>query len=332
MKPVQMQWERSGLIFEPRHHHLPNRCREFAQSPQALVFEDFVRIYFSSRATDEQGKYLSHVCFVDMDLSFHRILRVSTEPVMALGALGCFDEHGIFPINVLRHRGELFAYTCGWSRRVAVPVETSIGLALSRDNGCTFQRHGTGPVLASSLHEPFLVSDPFVQVLDGIWHMWYIFGVRWIPDAEADGANSRVYKIGHAVSDDGIAWIKEGRQIIPDTLNVDECQALPSVITIGSRHHMFFCYREAVDFRRNPRRSYRIGYAFSDDLLHWSRRDDLCGLDAPPTGWDSEMMCYPHVFDCGGRVCLMYNGNEFGRHGFGVAILKSLPTEVPEEP
>ena len=34
------------------------------------------------------------------------------------------------------------------------------------------------------------------------------------------------------------------------------------------------------------------------------------------------MMCYPHLFECDGRICLLYNGNEFGKHGFGLATLE----------
>jgi hypothetical protein len=33
------------------------------------------------------------------------------------------------------------------------------------------------------------------------------------------------------------------------------------------------------------------------------------------------MLCYPHVFWCGDRAFMLYNGNEFGRRGFGVAVL-----------
>ena len=41
-----------------------------------------------------------------------------------------------------------------------------------------------------------------------------------------------------------------------------------------------------------------------------------------PDGWDSEMQCYPHVFWCGDTAFLLYNGNAFGRGGFGGAVLE----------
>ncbi len=316
-----MQWHKLGKIFDPTQHKLPNGCVEFAQSPQVLVCDDFVRIYFSTRALDSNGKFLSHVAFVDMDKNLRDIIGVADKTVIPLGQLGCFDEHGIFPMNVLRYHDLVYGYTCGWNRRVSVSVDTGIGLAISRDNGLTFQRVGDGPVLGPSLHEPYLVGDGFVKVIDNEFHMWYIFGTTW-KQYTADASPDRTYKIGHAVSQDGLVWVKEeARQIIPDRLGEDESQALPTVIAIAGRYHMFFCYRQSFDFRQNKQRGYRIGHAWSDDLKTWIRDDDDPQLEGTPGDWDSDMQCYPHVFDCDGKIYLLYNGNEFGRNGFGLAEL-----------
>lgn len=317
-----MKWLKHGKIFDPTLHALPNGCIQFAQSPQALLFDDFVRIYFSTRAVDKNGKFLSHIAFVDMKKNLRDIIRVSDKPVIPLGELGCFDEHGIFPMNVVRHNDLVYGYTCGWNRRVSVSVDTAIGLAISRDNGLTFQRIGSGPVLSASLHEPCLVGDGFVMIIDGVFHMWYIYGTGWKKYAP-DVAPDRTYKIGHATSPDGVKWTKEeAHQIITDRLGPDESQALPTVVKIGSRYHMFFCYRESFDFRKAKGRGYRIGHAWSDDLAHWTRDDITPNLEGTPGTWDSDMQCYPHVFECDEKVFMLYNGNEFGRQGFGLAELE----------
>ncbi|MDA8106809.1 MAG: hypothetical protein M0Z71_15705 [Nitrospiraceae bacterium] len=318
-----MKWKKLGKIFDPTKHKLPNNCVQFAQSPQTLVFDDFVRIYFSSRAVDKKnGKYLSHIAFVEMQKNLHDIIRVSSKTVIPLGRLGCFDEHGIFPMNVMRYGNAVYGYTCGWSRRTSISVDTAIGLAISCDDGLTFRRIGDGPVLAASLHEPCLIGDPFVRVIGDLFHMWYIFGKGWkrfVPGIAPD----RIYKIGHATSSNGINWIKEeARQIISDRLGPEESQALPTVIEVDGRHHMFFCYRQSFDFRENSSRSYRIGHAWSDDLLNWARDDENPLLDVTQDDWDSDMVCYPHVFQYEGEVFLLYNGNEFGRSGFGLAVLE----------
>lgn len=316
-----MKWEKLGKIFDPTQHKLANNCQFYAQSPQAIVFDEFVRIYFSTRETEKNGKYLSHISFVDFDKDFKKILKVSTNTVIPLGSLGCFDEHGIFPLNVLKKGNKIFGYTCGINRRVSVSVESSIGLAISTDFGLTFEKYGDGPILTSSLYEPFLVCDPFVANFNDIFHMWYAYGSRWIEDS-LDNEPQRVYKIVHAKSIDGISWEKEGRNIIAHKLNENECQALPTVIHFNNRYHMFFCYREATGFRKIKERGYRIGYAYSKDLVNWTRDDDNVGIEISKEGWDSDMMCYPHAFRCDEKIYLLYNGNEFGRLGFGLAVLE----------
>ncbi len=315
-----MKWEKLGLIFDPSQHDLGTDIVGFAQGPQALVFDEFVRVYFSARRQSANGKYLSCIRFADFDKGFRRVIDVCDKPVIADGKLGSFDEHGIFPMNFLRVGDRILGYTCGWSRRVSVSIDMAIGLATSADQGRTFQRDGDGPVLSASPHEPFLVGDPCVRMHGSVFHMWYIFGTRW-QARDREEAPERTYKIGHAVSADGREWTKEeARQIIPDRLGPDESQALPTVIDIGGRHHMFFCYRESFDFRRNGARGYRIGHAWSDDLRNWTR-DDQPALEGTPGDWDADMQCYPHAFECDGEVYLLYNGNEFGRHGFGLARL-----------
>ena len=173
-----MKWKKIGKIFDPADHDAFSEFAGFAQSPQALVLEDRVRIYFSIRKLDPHGKVVSHIAFVDYDKELRSIIGFSEKPVIEPGKLGTFDEHGIFPISPLKHGNQIIAYTCGWSRRVSVSVETSTGLAVSDDNGISFRRTGDGPIMGASLHEPFLVGDSFVRVFDNVFHMWYIYGTR----------------------------------------------------------------------------------------------------------------------------------------------------------
>lgn len=315
-----MKVEKLGKIFDPRDYRLPEGCISHAQSPQALVTDDGVRIYFSTRSADAQGgKFRSRIAYVEMDRDLKQVMSVSDQTVIPLGGLGCFDEHGIFPMNVIRNGDEIWGYTCGWNRRVSVSVDTAIGLAVSRDGGRTFVRQGDGPVLGPSLDEPFLVGDGFVLRAGNQFHMWYIFGTRWTREAEGRDPD-RVYKIGHATSPDGRNWTKEdGVRIIPDVLGADECQALPSVAEFAGRYHMVFCYREIHGFRSEPGRGYRLGYASSTDLRHWHRDDAALGLTGTDGDWDGEMQCYPHFFVLNDQLMLLYNGNNFGRDGFGLA-------------
>jgi hypothetical protein len=318
-----MHWRKLGPIFRPQDHALLGGGEGFAQSPQAVVFDDFVRIYFSTRARDAGGsKFLSSVAYADFSKDLQQVLAVNQAPVLAPGGLGCFDEHGVFPFSPTRVGEEIWAYTTGWSRRAAVSVETAVGLAVSRDGGQHFKRLGPGPVLGPSPQEPCLVGDAFVRQFGGRFHMWTMFGTGW-KQFPGESAPDRIYKIGHAQSSNGIDWVKdEGVALLPDRLGPDECQALPAVITVGSRYLMVFCYREAHGFRQDPRRGYRLGQAWSDDLQHWTRDDASPSFPQALGEWDSDMVCYPHLCEVDGRVLLLYNGNAFGRDGFGAAVLE----------
>lgn len=316
-----MKWQKLGKIFDPAEHSLAHGCKEYAQSPQALVLTDRVRVFFSTRQRDETGKYLSHVAYADFSRDMTTLLCVAKHTVLPLGDLGCFDEHGVFPINVVRDGEQVLAYTTGWNRKVSVSADASIGLAISTDHGNTFKRFGSGPVMTASLNEPFLVADAFVKKYDDIFHMWYIYGTRWEKFSESEPPD-RVYKIAYAFSRDGLTWIRDGRQIIDDVLGDCECQALPTVIKVDDIYHMYFCFREAYGFRDVPGRGYKLGYAKSRDLKNWARDDCAGSLNVAEKSWDSEMQCYPNIFACDGEVYLLYNGNDFGRGGFGLARLE----------
>lgn len=312
MKPI-LQFRRLGMVFDVRK--LAPEPMYYAQAPQLLATGDAIRIYFSTRVPDDSGLPVSVVRFVDFDAEHFTIKNISTKAVVGPAAAGAFDEHGIFPFNPVRAGNRLLAYTCGWSRRVHVPVETATGLCESFDEGNTFSRCFPGPVLSKTLQEPFLVGDSFVLNHHGRFFMWYIFGTQWLPPAE-DEPVARVYKIAFADSEDGISWKRSSKALLPDVLGEFECQALPSVIIIDGVFHMVFCFREATGFRNNPSRSYRLGYARSYDGENWYRDDRLLSISGFETGIDDEMQCYPNWNLTDDGVLLLYNGNSFGKNGF----------------
>lgn len=315
-----MKWKKLGKIFDTSL--LVEQGLSFAQSPQTLVLEDRIRIFFSTRISDQPGKYISKVASVDFDLDLMKTLDLNTDVIVSSGNLGCYDEHGIFPLNILKINAEkTLGFIGGWSRRQSVSVDGSIGLAHSIDNGKTFERLGNGPVITASLQEPFLVADPFVLIHDNIYYMAYIYGERWIKNTE--NIPERVYKINYATSTDAVNWKKGNGRIINDVINENECQALPTVIRKNGLFHMYFCYRDVFGFRKNKSSAYKIGYAYSKDFKKWERDDKKSGIVLSESNlWDSQMMCYPHIFEAKGETYLLYNGNNFGKEGFGAAILE----------
>ena len=318
---MSFHWEKLGKVFDPTTVTGRPWLKEFAQAPATLVFDDFVRVYFSCRPPpDEAGQYVSYTAFVDLDrVDLRHIVRVAEAPIMGLGGRGAFDEFGVYPVSVIRDGDRVLAYYGGWTRCVSVPFTVAIGIAESRDQGVSFSRLGTGPLLASNPHDPYVLSGPKVRRFEGRWYLWYVAGTAWL---ENDGRPEAVYKIRMATSPDGLNWSRTGRDLLESRLDADECQASPDVFFHQGRYHMLFCYKHALDFRNNAR-GYRIGHAVSDDLLTWQRDDAQAGLEVSASGWDDQSVAYPHVLQLDGGTYLFYLGNQFGRYGFGLARLRS---------
>ena len=309
-----------GKIFDPADYVDRPWLREFAQGPASLVFDDFVRVYFSCRpAPDKSGAYVSNSAWVDLDRrDIRTILRVAEIPVLERGGFGEFDEFGIYPVSPIRNGEEVWLYYGGWTRCESVPFNVAIGLAMSRDGGKSFRKYGRGPVLSYSLHEPFVLSGPKIRRFNERFYLFYIAGKEWIMEA---GRPEPVYKIRMAVSNNGIDWTKHDLDLIPNVLGQEEAQASPDVFFGGGKYHMFFCYRHGRDYR-NAERGYRIGYAHSTDLIKWTRDDAKAGLMPSKEGWDAEMVSYPNVCQIDGKTYMFYLGDSVGRWGFGVAELK----------
>lgn len=314
------QWKKLGKVFAPQEVGGRPWLKEFAQAPATLLFDSFVRVYFSCRpSADANGQYVSYSAWVDLDRTdLFKVLEVAEQPILQLGGLGEFDEFGTYPVSVIREGDEVRAYYAGWTRCESVPFNVSIGAAFSRDEGKTFEKMGSGPVLGFSPDEPFVLSGPKVRRFDGQWQLFYIAGRKW---KLVDGRAEPVYKIRLALSADGINWRKINRDLIPSRIEEDEAQASPDVFYANGKYHMFFCYRYSSYFR-GKNNGYRIGYASSCDLVNWERDDSKAGIDVSEHGWDAEMISYPHVFEVDGQIFMAYLGDQVGRYGFGLAKLE----------
>ena len=312
-------WKKLGRVFDPTEIKDRAWLAAFAQAPAVLIFDDFVRVYFSCRPpADENGQYVSYSAYVDLNRkNLFEILSVSETPVLKLGELGTFDEFGTYPISVIRHKDEVRAYYAGWTRCESVPFNVAIGFGMSNDEGKTFDKVGTGPVLSYSIDEPFILSGPKIRRFNNKWYLFYIAGKKWILD---NGKPEPVYTIRMATSDDGLNWAKENRDLIQYRVEVNEAQASPDVFFYRGKYHMFFCYRHSAGYR-GKEKAYRIGYASSTDLRNWKRDDLKAGIDVSENGWDNEMVSYPHVFELDNEVYMFYLGNEVGKYGFGLARL-----------
>lgn len=304
---MTIQWKKLGLVFCPSGEQ--DWLYSHAAVPIAeCIGDDLFKIHFSSR--DRNNRSFTGYVIIDLNLP-NKVIELSTTPTLSPGGLGEFDDSGAMATWLTEHEDKKYLYYIGWNLGATVPFRNSIGLATSSD-GNKYSRYANGPILDRSMREPHFCASCCVLPGEDMWRMWYLSCTGWYMK---NGKPEHRYHIKYAESQDGITWEREGTVSI-DYANDDECAiSRPSVIRDNDCWRMWYSYRGD---------SYRIGYAESHDGHHWSRLDTKAGIDVSSAGWDSEMIEYPFVFDHKGRRYMLYNGNDYGKTGFGLAILEQF--------
>ena len=312
-----MKWVKKGNIYCPDNAF--DWSVSHAQVPIADYdsHDDVIKVYFSTR--DEKGR--SRPGFVVLDgndpLS---VLEIGSSPILGLGRLGTFDDCGVMPSWIVnRPNGEKWLYYIGWNVRNTISYHNSVGLAISSDGGQTYNRFSEGPLWDRNHIEPHYSGTSCVIHDQGIWKNWYLSCVEWLI---VDNKPEPRYHIKYAESSDGINWNREGTVAIDFQDGKEGGIVKASVLVEDGIYKMWYAFRKLNDYRISKNASYRIGYAESNDGRSWSRLDQNKNmtLDISKRGWDSEMVAYPHVIDVKGQQIMFYNGNGFGRSGFGWAV------------
>src|ERR1700686_630765 len=264
-----MEWVKQGRVFEPQGRF--GWMNTHAQIPTVLVMDDRLRVYFATRPRND----LTLTTFLDLDKNNPKeILYVHDKPVLEPGRRGMFDNHGVMPNYVTLIDGAVLLYYVGWYRGSTIPYHNAVGLAVSEDGGRTFNKLFDGPILDRTPKGPYSMGSIHIVETDSLYHMFYTYVFDWVM---IKSKLEPIYHIRHANSKDGIEWTKTNRICIKEQ-HAHEAVARPSIIRKDGKYHMWFCFRGSEDFR-GGKDSYRIGYAWSNDLLDWNREDQRAGID-----------------------------------------------------
>jgi|BioPla2DNA2_1021312.scaffolds.fasta_scaffold21478_2 predicted GH43/DUF377 family glycosyl hydrolase len=310
-----VKWIKKGLVYCPSgrfgfdvtHCHKPTPL---------IVDENTLRVYFGAR--NEHNK--TRTTYVDLNShNLNEVLYVHDRPVLDLGAIGAFDDSGVNVSSIVRVGSLVYMYYIGINTSTTVHMQNAIGLAVSRDNGRTFTRLFEGAVIDRSKDEPYYIGAAEVIRVDEYWRAYYTCGSEW----KIIGDRPEIfYHIKYGESRDGINWERAGHFCIPPQHEY-EVTARPCVVKADGTYRMWYSRWSLDGFRTDSAKSYRIGYAESTDGKTWVRLDEKAGLDVSSEGWDSEMIAYPYVLKLNGRWIMLYNGNQFGKTGFGYAELQA---------
>ena len=312
-----VRWKKIGLIFDPTNMY--EWMKTHAQLPTAISLSDLgysgckdsmYRVYFASR--DDMQR--SQVGYIDIDLENpFEILDVSTKPVLTYGDIGFFDEHGVYASSVIELNGKIYMYYIGWNKGAEPPLfYASIGLAVSEDRGKTFTKYSKAPIMSRSEYDPCLVTSPFVLKDKGVLRMYYVSGIKW--ERHEDGKLKSFYHIKYAESKDGVNWERNG-VVAVDFLTAEERDISRACVFRESGIYKAVFGTNTVD------RPYRIYYAESQNGIRFIRTPMPIEIYPRRDGdFDSQMQSYPFVIIHKGDKFILYNGNNFGKEGIGLAI------------
>lgn len=305
-----MKWKKLGRIFNLENNIGGITC--YAALPVYLqIEEDVFRIFVTGRDNEGRG----HAYYVDYNMKDKKIINQSVKPSFSPGKRGCFDDNGAAISSLLKEKDNTIrAYYVGIDVGAMTRYNASIGLAETNNNGETFVRKYEGPIVTQDKNNPYFVAAPFVIYDESIYKMWFPACRGW---EFRDDYWFHYYNIEYAESTDGINWKRNNSIAIDFQDEYEYAAGRPYVIKENNIYKMWFCSRASKDAP-----TYRIRYAESKDGKNWTRYDNQEGLDISESGWDSEMICYPNIFDYNGNRYMLYNGNRYGKTGFGLAILE----------
>lgn len=308
-----MKWEKRGYIAGP-DTTLPWSQR-YGILPTPVYLKDIgvIRVYYATTCKELFGR----ITYIDLDpKNPSQIISNEKNIALDIGELGSFDDCGVNPSSLLIKDNKFYMYYAGYQRHCRVPYSILSGLAISKD-GEKFERIKSTPILERTSSELNLRSAPTVMFINDRYHMWYVSSLGWERMSEGvhSGKMMPRYCIRHTTSEDGVTWGPPSEPIFNQ--KDDEFGFGRPWIYKEEKSQKYYLFYSV----RSKNKSYRIGYATSEDLINWERKDQNIGIDVSGDGWDSEMICYPAVVSILGKTYLFYNGNNNGDTGFGFAEL-----------
>lgn len=306
-----MSWEKKGLVIGTEIPIEWSKGRAIVPIPE-LLDNGKLRIYFST--LDQFGH--SQPVYLETDVKDpSKISFIQKEPILQLGELGTFDDSGITVSCIVPFENKRYLYYIGWNPQKNVSYKLAIGLAIS-ENGKPFEKISKGPILDRDIDEPYFNTAPFVLKVNDIWHMWYVSCYKW---QIVNDWPEPLYNVKYAISKDGINWTRSKKISIKED-DFAEAIGKPTVFIENGIFKMIYSYRNSLNYRTDPTKSYRLGYAESNDGINWTRKDDEIGISLSKEGWDSVMMEYASTYLIDSERFMLYNGNGFGESGFGYAL------------
>jgi len=307
-------WHREGLLVAVKRDH--PWWVSHAQMPTVLPLSDRLwRVYFAARDRSNRSRILA----VDLDPGGGmRIVAEHFEPLLDLGPPGAFDHMGVGPSAALMVDGQVHLYYTGIIVRQDVRTQSAIGLAVS-DDGLKFRRAFRGPVYSTGPFDPFFSAACTVLRGPDGYRMWYTGGTDW---RTVDGQLDHFYEIRTTRSADGLTWDPRSETAVGLKTPADAGFVRPWITETAHGQRLWFSCR-GVSYRGPGEGAYHMVSVLADARQSFMGALERVLFDNPPivVDFDSWMQAYACIVSYRDDWIMFYNGDDFGRAGFGWARL-----------
>ena len=244
--------------------------------------------------------------------------KYADNPVLARGGAGEWDT-SIRPTSVLFDGNEYKLYYAGWVESAGHLIRQT-GLATSLDGINWTKDTLNNPVFTkgeSGRWDNYTAWGSHVIHENSIYKMWYHGCV-----------SNRIWKIGYAESNDGIAWTKH-----PDPVMVGENTTRPNigfpfVIYENNQYSMWYWLTNNSNYMNS-----QFCYATSPDGLEWNKSESNPILTCGSNTWDGTNIWKPCVLKDGNLYKMWYSGlNNIWSIGYATsepATIHYVPGDYP---
>lgn len=297
-----------GQIYDPRFQsHHPKLLTHASNPVPVLLSGDTFRIFYSAR--DSMNR--SSVGALDFNLVEKKIVNIHKKPIVIHGDQTSFFSAGISLGNYYEFNNKKSISFMGWRTMDDGAWRGEIG-SFSLTQDLFLDEISTQPMIkidkeidTISLSYPWILKTAPDQLV-----AWYGSTI-----GRDKRNNEMVHVINQAYSSDASSWKKVGLAL-PYEKQKQQMFSRPCIFLNKSGvYEMWFSVRPGGG------ETYRIRHAESDDAKSWIHAKTPAKLDVSNAGWDSEMIEYPYVFRHKTNKYMLYNGNDFGKTGFGLAQL-----------
>ncbi len=222
-------------------------------------------------------------------------------PVLSPGPQGSWDSWAVHPGSIIKENGVYKMYYSGWADQYG---PWYIGLATSVD-GISWNKK-PAPILSSASGWETQIASCFILKKEDKYFLYYT------------GRNMPQYKIGLAISEDGINFTRySGNPILENEFPWENSGVLyPTIFKENNIYKMIYMDAQGRGF----------GFAYSSDGITWNKdpQNPFFKRNNTTNGWGNANIAYPSVVKVNNDFRIYYSAFSYYDQRYKIGFLKRI--------